>query len=87
MLIAILCAGKLRKALNYGVYSGVGITWASYEFCQYRKRQDAANMKRAVEVVKEAKIQKEAQAAEIEAHKAIAEPLAQQSKRSWYKFW
>jgi cytochrome c oxidase assembly protein subunit 20 len=86
----ICTTGKLRKALNVGVYSGVGITWASYEFCQYQKRQEATNMKRAVEVVREAKIQKEVAEQDARNAAAAAEAAArleQTSKRPWYKFW
>ncbi|KAL2210944.1 hypothetical protein CC79DRAFT_1395137 [Sarocladium strictum] len=88
--ITVVARGKLRKALNVGVYSGVGITWASYEFCQYQKRQEATNMKRAVEVVREAKIQKEVAEQDARNAAAAAEAAArleQTSKRPWYKFW
>ncbi|KAK0384495.1 hypothetical protein NLU13_8581 [Sarocladium strictum] len=88
--VAMVARGRLRKAINTGVYSGVGITWASYEYCQYQKRQEAANMKRAVEVVREAREKKEAEAAQaqLQAQKAAsATPPEPKPTRSWYRFW
>jgi hypothetical protein len=46
-------------------------------------------MKRAVEVVREAKVKKEMEDAQLQAQKAAeaAKGLEQNAKRSWYKFW
>ncbi|KAH8174932.1 hypothetical protein LIA77_06351 [Sarocladium implicatum] len=87
--LTVVVRGGLRKALNVGVFSGITITGGSYENCRYQKRMEAANMKRAVDVVREAKLQKEAQ--EEAAAKTVAvpapAPAEEKNKRSWYRFW
>ncbi|KAM0670153.1 hypothetical protein ACQRIT_002650 [Beauveria bassiana] len=74
-------------AANWAVGMFVAGATASYEFCQYNRRVEKRNMKRAVEVHAE---NQRMQAKKMAEQKQLARKLEEERKaaeRRWYKFW
>ncbi|KAJ4163725.1 hypothetical protein LMH87_005433 [Akanthomyces muscarius] len=74
-------------AANWAVGMFVVGATASYEYCQYNRRVEKRNMKRAVEVHAE---NQRMQAKRIAEQRELARKLEEERKaagRKWYKFW
>lgn len=79
---------------NWAVGGALSGAVASYEYCQWKRRQERVRMKRAVEVYQGSLAEKhrreyearvaEKEAAAAEAAKASADVT---SKKAWYRFW
>ncbi|ATY63100.1 Cox20 FAM36A [Cordyceps militaris] len=74
------------KAANWAVGMFVMGAAASYEYCQYSRRVEKRNMKRAVEVHAE---NQRLQAAKLAERRELARKLEERkaAERRWYKFW
>ncbi|OAR00757.1 hypothetical protein LLEC1_05734 [Akanthomyces lecanii] len=77
----------VRGAANWAVGMFVVGATASYEYCQYNRRVEKRNMKRAVEVHAE---NQRMQAKRIAEQRERARKLEEERKaaeRKWYRFW
>ncbi|KAF6809445.1 hypothetical protein CSOJ01_06923 [Colletotrichum sojae] len=79
--------GTPLKAANWAVGGFLMGSIASFEYCQYRRRQERVRMKRTVEVYQETMAEKRAREAEALEKRRLEEEAAKASQRAWYKFW
>lgn len=83
-------SAPVPKVANWAVGSTIAGAAASFEWCQYKRRQERVRMRRAVEVfqdsIKEKQKEAEAKKAEEEAARKEAE-AANKKQRSWYTIW
>lgn len=78
------------KSANWAVGSGVAISILAYEYCQYQRRVERANMKRVVEVVTKKQADMKRQEEEKKKLQISTEKVAPADKttnKAWYKFW
>ncbi|KAM0327227.1 hypothetical protein ACHAQA_006362 [Verticillium albo-atrum] len=91
--IKFIMKAPIPKVANWAVGSTLAGAAASYEYCQWKRRQERVRMRRTVEVYHEAmadKHKKEAEArreARDEAAKAKEAAAAAAKQGAWYKFW
>ncbi|KAM0277264.1 hypothetical protein ACHAQH_005922 [Verticillium albo-atrum] len=91
--IRFIMKAPIPKVANWAVGSTLAGAAASYEYCQWKRRQERVRMRRTVEVYHEAmadKHKKEAEArreARDEAAKAKEAATAAAKQSAWYKFW
>lgn len=78
----------MPKSANWAVGSGVAISILAYEYCQYQRRVERANMKRVVEVVskKQAELKKQEEEKKLQSNTKAA-PADKTTSKAWYKFW
>lgn len=79
----------MPKSANWAVGSGVAISILAYEYCQYQRRVERANMKRVVEVVskKQADMRKQEEEKKLQSTASKAAPADKNTSKAWYKFW
>lgn len=79
----------MPKSANWAVGSGVAISILAYEYCQYQRRVERANMKRVVEVVskKQAEMRKQEEEKKLQGTTNKAAPADKNASKAWYKFW
>lgn len=80
----------MPKSANWAVGSGVAISILAYEYCQYQRRVERANMKRVVEVVtkKQADMKRqEEEKKKLQTSTDKVAPADKASNKAWYKFW
>lgn len=86
----------IPKSSHWAVGSGVAASVIAYEYCQYQRRVERANMKRVVQVVtkkqadqKKAEEERRArlQAEKAEKEREAAALQAAAKEKSWYRFW
>lgn len=79
----------MPKSANWAVGSGVAISILAYEYCQYQRRVERANMKRVVEVVskKQADMRKQEEEKKLQSTTNKAAPADKNTSKAWYKFW
>ncbi|KAM5351816.1 hypothetical protein ACJ41O_004539 [Fusarium nematophilum] len=79
--------GNATSAANWAVGVFVLGSMASYEWCQYLRREERRQMKRHIEVVTENRKEQAKKIAEArqEHSKLVAEKKA--AEKPWYKFW
>lgn len=79
----------MPKSANWAVGSGVAISILAYEYCQYQRRVERANMKRVVEVVnkKQADLRRQEEEKKLQSTTEKAAPADKTTNKSWYKFW
>ncbi|KAI9823293.1 MAG: hypothetical protein M1832_002517 [Thelocarpon impressellum] len=87
---AVVGAG-IPKASNWAVGTFVGVSFAAYEYCRYKRRLEMQGMKKAVEIIDRKKAEREARAREAREARRRAKEVAdraeeEQKKRAW-KFW
>ncbi|KAH8769154.1 hypothetical protein F5883DRAFT_521501 [Diaporthe sp. PMI_573] len=77
------------KSANWAVGSGVAISILAYEYCQYQRRVERANMKRVVEVVskKQADMKKKEEEKKLQSNTGNVAPADKTNNKAWYKFW
>lgn len=80
------------KAANWAVGTFVFASLGNFEFCQYKRTLERSYMKRAVEIIDQKKVQKEAAAKarreERRRLKEEADKVAEEAaKKSTWKFW
>ncbi|KAK7697880.1 hypothetical protein SLS64_013133 [Diaporthe eres] len=77
------------KSANWAVGSGVAISILAYEYCQYQRRVERANMKRVVEVVnkKQADLKRQEEEKKLQGATQKAAPADKTTNKAWYKFW
>jgi cytochrome c oxidase assembly protein subunit 20 len=83
-------AAPIPIAANWAVGTFIFAGVASYEFCQYRRMIEKANMKRVVEVMDRKNAEKEAKAkAARDERRRLKEEAdkAAEAKKSGWKFW
>lgn len=89
MELTSLHVASIPKAANWAVGSGALISIVAYEYCQYQRRVERANMKRVVEVVTKKQAEEKRRADEKkllqQQEQEAAAPKAAQ--KSWYKIW
>ncbi|ROT37962.1 hypothetical protein SODALDRAFT_324423 [Sodiomyces alkalinus F11] len=88
--VKFMMSAPVPKVANWAVGGTIAGAAASFEWCQYKRRQERINMRRAVEVFQQG--QKEKQRKEMEAKKVAQEEAAKREaeaakQRSWYTFW
>ncbi|KAF6828577.1 mitochondrial cytochrome c oxidase protein 20-like protein [Colletotrichum plurivorum] len=79
--------GTPLKAANWAVGGFLMGSIASFEYCQYQRRQERVRMKRTVEVYQETMAEKRAREAEALEKRRLEEEAVKASQRAWYKFW
>lgn len=79
----------IPKSANWAVGSGIAVSIFAYEYCQYQRRVERANMKRVVEVVTKKQAEQKKAEEERKAQLAAEAATVQQAptKKSWYRFW
>ncbi|EGX96366.1 hypothetical protein CCM_01022 [Cordyceps militaris CM01] len=84
--LKLVVRSNWAKAANWAVGMFVLGAAASYEYCQYSRRVEKRNMKRAVEVHAE---NQRLQAAKLAERRELARKLEERkaAERRWYKFW
>ncbi|KAJ6786468.1 hypothetical protein PWT90_06506 [Aphanocladium album] len=85
--LKIILRANWASAANWAVGMFVMSATASYEYCQYNRRTEKRNMKRAVEVHAE---NQRLQAQKMAEKRELARKLEEERKaaeRRWYKFW
>jgi cytochrome c oxidase assembly protein subunit 20 len=82
------------KSTNWAVWTFVGSSFASYEYCNVQRNREREGMKAAVKIVEEKKEEKRVafeerkrRIEEARAAKKKAEEEAEAQRRRWYKFW
>ncbi|KAL2752066.1 hypothetical protein ACRALDRAFT_2030303 [Sodiomyces alcalophilus JCM 7366] len=77
------------KVANWAVGSTIAGAAASFEWCQYRRRQERVRMQRAVEVFQHSmkEKQREAEAKRLEQEEAAKKEAEATKQRSWYTLW
>ncbi|KAL1859034.1 hypothetical protein Daus18300_009672 [Diaporthe australafricana] len=73
------------KCANWAVGSGVAISVLAYEYCQYQRRVERANMKRVVEVVSKKQADMKRQEEEKKQQRSAANVAP--ANKSWHNFW
>jgi cytochrome c oxidase assembly protein subunit 20 len=92
-LLTRLFAAPIPKAANWAVGTFVFLSFATHEFCQYRRFIEKSHMKRAVEIIDRKKVNKEVEAQrkreERRRLKEAADKAAEEASRksSSWKFW
>ncbi|KAM0426905.1 hypothetical protein ACHAPT_007803 [Fusarium lateritium] len=79
--------GNATKAANWAVGVFVLGSMASYEWCQYLRREERRQMKRHIEVVSENRREQAKKIAEARQEHAKLEAEKKAAERPWYKFW
>ncbi|KAG8162812.1 hypothetical protein KVR01_007290 [Diaporthe batatas] len=94
-----IIGAPVPKSANWAVGSGVAMSILAYEYCQYKRRVERANMKRVVEVVskKQADLRKKEEEEQQKKLASRAETVAAAGSggsgggngngKAWYKFW
>ncbi|KAF3763579.1 hypothetical protein M406DRAFT_243352, partial [Cryphonectria parasitica EP155] len=84
-----IVGAPIPKAANWAVGSGVAVSVIAYEYCQYQRRVERANMKRVVEVVTKKQAEQKRQEDEKRLQRQTEQELAPQktAQKSWYRFW
>ncbi|KUI72503.1 Cytochrome c oxidase protein 20, mitochondrial [Cytospora mali] len=84
-----IAGAPIPKSANWAVGSGVGISVLAYEYCQYKRRLERANMKRVVEVVtkKQSDVKKQEEEKQLQLKAAQEEAARKAAGGKWYKFW
>lgn len=77
----------IPKAANWAVGSGAMVSIIAYEYCQYQRRVERANMKRVVEVVTKKQAEEKKLADEKKKLQQETPTQPQAAQKSWYKFW
>lgn len=80
----------LPKTANWSVGGTLLGAIASFEYCQYQRRQERIRMKRTVEVYQESVAEKRRQEyeAKVREQEAAERQRAEEAKRKpWYKLW
>ncbi len=75
------------SAANWAVGMFVVGAAGSYEYCQYNRRVEKRNMKRAVEVHAENQRTQAKKMAELRERARKHEEERKAAERRWYKFW
>lgn len=76
-------AGSVGKGANWAVGAFAAVSLLSYEFCQYKRRVEKYQMRRAVEVVS---TKREEKRKETEEKKKQADEETR-AKKPWYRVW
>ena len=92
---AIFISGRtLWKASNYSVWSFLGVSGVSYQYCKYEMLKEREGMRAAVKIIDEKKEEKKrryeekkARALEARETRRIADEEAASQRRTWYRFW
>lgn len=90
MLTSLSLEAPVPKSANWAVGSGVAISILAYEYCQYQRRVERANMKRVVEVVtkKQADMKRqEEEKKKLQISTEKVAPVDKTTNKAWYKFW
>ncbi|POS81377.1 hypothetical protein DHEL01_v200211 [Diaporthe helianthi] len=85
-----IIGAPVPKSANWAVGSGMAISILMYEYCQYQRRVERANMKRVVEVVskKQAELRKKEEEKKLQSRaEMVASPADKTNSKAWYKFW
>ncbi|KAJ0108968.1 hypothetical protein J7T55_005516 [Diaporthe amygdali] len=84
-----IIGAPVPKSANWAVGSGVAMSILAYEYCQYQRRVERANMKRVVEVVskKQAETRKQEEEKKLQNNMEKVTPANKTTGRAWYKFW
>lgn len=86
-----IIGAPVPKSANWAVGSGVAISVLAYEYCQYQRRVERANMKRVVEVVskKQADLKKKEEEKKLllQGSADKVAPVDKANNKAWYKFW
>ncbi|KAG6357803.1 hypothetical protein INS49_013682 [Diaporthe citri] len=84
-----IIGAPVPKSANWAVGSGVAISILAYEYCQYQRRVERANMKRVVEVVgkKQADMKRQEEEKKLQSTTVKAAPADKTTNKAWYKFW
>lgn len=79
----------MPKSANWAVGSGVAISILAYEYCQFQRRVERANMKRVVEVVskKQADLKKKEEERKLQSRAETVAAADKANNKAWYKFW
>lgn len=79
----------MPKSANWAVGSGVALSILAYEYCQYQRRVERANMKRVVEVVskKQADLKKKEEEKKLQSRAETVAAADKTNSKAWYKFW
>lgn len=88
----MIYVAPIPKAANWAVYSGAALSVVSYEFCQYKRRIEKANMRRVVEVVskkqaEQKKLEEKRRQQQLAQEPAVQPEAPKNAGKSWYKFW
>lgn len=89
-LTSLSLEAPVPKSANWAVGSGVAISILAYEYCQYQRRVERANMKRVVEVVskKQADMRRqEEEKKKLQINTDKVGPADKTNSKAWYKFW
>lgn len=67
----------------------MAISILAYEYCQFQRRVERANMKRVVEVVtkKQADMKRQEEEKKLQSTADTAAPANKTTNKAWYKFW
>lgn len=89
MLTSPSTEAPVPKSANWAVGSGVAISILAYEYCQYQRRVERANMKRVVEVVskKQADMRRQEEEKKLQSNTDKGAPADKTINRAWYQFW
>lgn len=79
--------GNATSAANWAVGVFVLGSMASYEWCQYLRREERRQMKRQIEVVSENRREQAKKIAEARQEHARLEAEKKAAEKAWYKFW
>ncbi|KAK2610280.1 hypothetical protein N8I77_003728 [Diaporthe amygdali] len=84
-----IIGAPVPKSANWAVGSGVAMSILAYEYCQYQRRVERANMKRVVEVVskKQAEARKQEEEKKLQNKVEKVAPANKTTGKAWYKFW
>ncbi|CAN8105184.1 unnamed protein product [Discula destructiva] len=87
-----IVGAPIPKAANWAVGSGAILSIFAYEYCQFQRRVERANMKRVVEVVTKKQAEEKRMADEkrrLQQQQKLEQEAAAQkaAQKSWYKFW
>ncbi|KAH8819434.1 hypothetical protein F5884DRAFT_760516 [Xylogone sp. PMI_703] len=90
--IRALLGAPIPKATNWAASSFVLLSFASYEYCLYKRTLEKAQVKRAVEIIDRKKAEREAQmqAAREERRRKKEEEerrIEEARNKSWWKVW
>ncbi|KAJ4170552.1 hypothetical protein NW754_006692 [Fusarium falciforme] len=79
--------GNATSAANWAVGVFVLGSMASYEWCQYLRREERRQMKRHIEVVSENRREQAKKISEARQEHARLEAEKKAAEKAWYKFW
>ncbi|KAF5024912.1 hypothetical protein F66182_2996 [Fusarium sp. NRRL 66182] len=79
--------GNVASAANWAVGVFILGSMASYEWCQYLRREERRQMKRHIEVVSETRKEQAKKIAEARMQHAKLEAEKKATEKPWYRIW